>query len=224
MADQAKPLAAKLGNRIAPPRFLMFLAILVLGSTAFYLAGQKLADALEYGFDIGVVVFLASLMPLMHDTRADEMRVHSTENEANRVLVLGITMLISIAIFAAITGDLPEAKKGSVHAMATLIGTLALAWAYTNTVFALHYAHAYYSVEPKEGGDVGGIEFPGTKEPDYWDFIYFAFTLGMSFGTPDVNLTRGAVRRVVTVHCLITFIYNIGVVAFIINALGGGGG
>lgn len=212
-----------LGNSIAPPRFLLFLTTLVSGAVALHAYGVRWADALEYGFDAAVVVFLLSMLPLLKDCGADAMRVHSSENEANRTLVLGITIVISIAIFAAITGDLPLAKKGNTTAMCTLIGTLALAWAYSNTVFALHYAHAYYSNAPKEGGDVGGMEFPGTKEPDYWDFIYISFTIGMSFAVSDVNITRGAVRRVVTVQALIAFIYNIGVVAFIINALGGGG-
>ena len=214
--------AWKLGTRIAPARFLLFLAVLAIVGLGFVILGVSIQDALEYAFDIAVVTFLGSLWPLLKDAGAPEMRRHSSENEANRPLVLGITMVMSVAVFAAIVGDLKYAKAGSLVAMGTLIATLTLAWAFTNAVFALHYAHAFYSKAPKEGGDVGGIDFPGTKEPDYWDFLYLSFTLGMSFGTPDVNLSRGAVRRVVMAQCFVAFIFNIGVVAFIINALGGG--
>jgi uncharacterized membrane protein len=223
-AAKPRAKATGLGSWIAPPRFLLFVAVLVLGAAALRLSGVQLVDSLEYAFDAAAAVFLISMWPLLGDIGAAKMRIHSRDNEANRALVLIITMIMSLVVFAAIAGDLPKAKKGDLAAMSTLIGTMFLAWAYTNTVFALHYAHAFYSDEPKEGGDVGGLEFPGTKEPDYWDFLYFSFTLGMSFGSPDVNVTRGAVRRVVVVQSFIMFVYNIGVVAFIINALGGGGG
>lgn len=221
---RGKQAATGMGNRIAPVRFLLFVAVLVISAVALWYLGVSVADSLEYGFDSAVVVFLASMWPLLGDIGATKMRAHAGDNDANRALVLIITIVISLAVLAAIAGDLPKAKKGDIPAMATLIGTLFLAWAYANTVFALHYAHAFYSKEPKEGGDIGGLEFPGTKEPDYWDFLYFSFTLGMSFGSPDVNITRGAVRRIVVAQSFLMFVYNIGVVAFIINALGGGGG
>lgn len=230
MAREAKPAAqAKgpgiigwLGNRIAPPRFLMFVAVLIAGAAGFHAAGFPRSDSLEYGFNIAAVLFLLSMWPLLGDVGAERMREHSQANDANRALVLIITVVISLAVFAAIGGDLPRAQKGDMTAMGSLIGTLFLAWTYSNTVFALHYAHAFYSIAPKEGGDVGGMDFKGTKEPDYWDFLYFSMTVGMSFAASDVDVTRGAVRRVVIVQALIAFVYNIGVVAFIINALGGG--
>jgi uncharacterized membrane protein len=64
------------------------------------------------------------------------------------------------------------------------------------------------------------VDFPGPGEPDYWDFVYFAFTLGMTFQTSDVAITDRAIRRVVTAHCLAAFIVNLGVLAFTINVLG----
>jgi uncharacterized membrane protein len=68
----------------------------------------------------------------------------------------------------------------------------------------------------------GGFDFPGSPDPDYWDFLYFAFTAGMSFAASDVNVTRGAVRKVVVLHSLLSFVFNIGVLAFSINVLAGG--
>ena len=82
-----------------------------------------------------------------------------------------------------------------------------------------------YSAAPgpksAKNGDHGGFEFPGTAEPDYWDFLYFSFTAGMSFAASDVNVTRGRVRRIVVLQCLLSFIFNIGVLAFSINVLAG---
>jgi uncharacterized membrane protein len=111
-----------------------------------------------------------------------------------------------------------------VLAIGKLIVTLALSWAFTNLVFMLHYAHMHYARGPDGKGDRGGFDFPGTAEPDYWDFFYFAFTAGMSFAASDVDVTRTAVRRVVVAHSLLSFVFNIGVLAFSINVLAGAAG
>ena len=73
-----------------------------------------------------------------------------------------------------------------------------------------------------KGKDSGGLDFPECKEPDYWDFVYFSFTLGMTFQTSDVDMTSRKMRRVTIGHCLAAFVFNIGVLAFTINVLGGG--
>jgi uncharacterized membrane protein len=100
-----------------------------------------------------------------------------------------------------------------------IIVTLALAWIFSNTIYALHYAHLAY-MHP----DVGciGFEFPRTKHPVYWDFVYFSFTCGMAFATSDVVITETRMRKIVTFHCLAAFAFNIGVLAFTINVLGSG--
>ena len=87
-------------------------------------------------------------------------------------------------------------------------------------MFTLHYAHAYY-VRANDGHDSGGFDFPGTATPDYRDFAYFAFTLGMTFQTSDVAITAPALRHVALLHCFGAFVFNIGVIAFAINVLGG---
>jgi uncharacterized membrane protein len=98
-----------------------------------------------------------------------------------------------------------------------IVGTLIVAWLFSNTVYALHYAHLAYRT-PSEG--CTGLEFPDTRLPVYWDFVYFAFTLGMTFQTSDVTIDSQHIRRIVTLHCLAAFFFNIGVLAFTINVLG----
>ena len=95
---------------------------------------------------------------------------------------------------------------------------LAFAWLFSNTVYALHYAHLAYSNEAK----CMGLSFPDTAEPLYWDFVYFAFTIGMTFQTSDVTISDQSIRRIVAMHGLAAFAFNIGVLAFTINVLGGG--
>ena len=100
-----------------------------------------------------------------------------------------------------------------------IVATLALAWLFANMVFTLHYAHLYYL--QKDGRDQRGIEVPGVHEPGYWDFLYFAFTLGMTFQTSDVTISGPHMRRVVLGHCMAAFIFNMGILAFTVNAIGG---
>jgi uncharacterized membrane protein len=115
-----------------------------------------------------------------------------------------------------------DARSGDLVALAKLVGTLLAIWLFANSIYALHYAHAYYTKAPDTGGDAAGLDFPGTKTPFYGDFAYFAFTLAMTFQTSDVAITSRALRHVALLHCFTAFVFNIGVIAFAINALGGG--
>lgn len=209
-----------LGNRLAPPRFVMFLVLLVAGLFGFrhFGSAKSLLDAAALAFDLAAVAFLLSLVPLVRDAEVADLRRHAADNDANRVLVLAITTIVTMVVMAAISGELPRASGGDRIAMAKLIGTLALTWLFANAVYALHYAHLFYT--SKDGKDARGVDFPGTDTPDYLDFAYFSFTLGMTFQTSDVEITSRQVRRIVTLHSFAAFVFNIGVIAFTINALG----
>lgn len=213
----------RLGNRIAPARFLLFLVLFPLGFLAYLnllpTAGWK--NAAVMAFDFAAACFLISLIPFLRQSSADAMRMHSASNDANRVMVLVITTILTLVIMAAISGELKAAQAGEPFAMAKLIGSLLMIWLFANTIYALHYAHAYYSTANDDGGDTGGIDFPGTKTPDYLDFAYFAFTLGMTFQTSDVKILLPHIRRIALLHSFAGFVFNLGVIAFTINALGG---
>lgn len=228
MTARRGPLAglrSALGKRVAPPRFVLFGVLMTLVALGWRLAhAAPPGDALVIGFDVAAVAFMASLVPLLRDRSAAAMRRHAAQNDANRIIVLILTAAVSVAILMGIASELPAAKAGDPLAIVKLIATLALSWAFTNVVFALHYAHMFYSRAAGGTGDHGGFDFPGTAEPDYWDFLYFAFTAGMSFAASDVDVTSGRVRRIVVVHSLLSFVFNIGVLAFSINVLAGAAG
>lgn len=212
-----------LASHIAPPRFVLFLVILLGTALGWHFLHHKSwLEGVVIGYDLGALAFALSLWPLTRDHGAEVMRVHAAQNDSNRGIVLAITGLSMLAIMAGIGAELPAARHGAVFSIVKLIVTLALAWCFTNLVFMLHYAHMHYAPCTRgEGIDRGGFEFPGTREPDYWDFFYFSFTAGMSFAASDVNVTRGEVRRVLVLQCLLSFLFNIGVLAFSINVLAG---
>lgn len=206
-----------IGNRIAPPRFLLFIAMTALVA-ALTIPPLGLRYGAMIGFDAGALIFLLSCLPMLpHES--DAMREAAKRNDANRLLLLLITLAVSLVVLAAVASELMQQEKGAWGSIPLVIATLVLSWTFSNTIYTLHYAHLFYS---EDGGkDAGGLSFPETKEPDYWDFLYFAFCLGMTFQTSDVEVTRGQLRRVVTLHCLAAFVFNLGVIAFTINVLGG---
>lgn len=213
-------------KRIAPLRFLLFVALFLLVLAAHRAAWHEIdwRDGVATAFDVAALVFLLSLADLFRCADAAAMRVHSAENDANRVLVLVLTTLTAFTVLAAIGGELPGARAGEPAAVAKLIATLVLIWVFANAVYALHYAHAYYLPHKSGAGDARGIAFPETETPGYSDFGYFAFTLGMTFQTSDVAITSSAIRRIVLLHSFAAFVFNIGVIAFAINVIGGAPG
>jgi uncharacterized membrane protein len=213
----------RIGNRVAPARFIGFVVLLVVGYSVHnrFIGEGGWKDSAAMAFDFAAICFLASLVPLLRDGSADSMRRHADENDANRLMVLIITSGLAFLAMAAISGELPRVHEGNPFAAVKLVTTLILIWLFANSVYALHYAHIFYSTDPRTGDDRCGLDFPGTKTPTYTDFGYFAFTLGMTFQTSDVAVTRPAVRQIAILHSFAAFVFNIGVIAFTINALGG---
>ena len=105
----------------------------------------------------------------------------------------------------------------AMNAELMCLATVALAWGLTHTSFTLRYAHLYY----REDEGVGGVEFPGQCVPSYFDFAYFAFTIGMCFQTSDVCITSASIRRAVLLHAVISFGYNTAIIAFVLNLVFG---
>jgi len=206
-----------IGNRIAPPRFIIFFSLLFAGvgaASQFFSRGQ----AVMIGFDVAAAIFMLSCLPLFrHEAAA--MRRAATENDANRLVLLVLTLLLSLVILVTVAGELLGREQPALAEKLLIVVTLMLAWTGANMVYALHYAHLYYS-SGKNDTDRRGLDFPGDRpEPDYADFVYFAFTLGIALQTSDVIVTSPAIRRIVLLHCLEAFIFNMGVLAVAISAL-----
>lgn len=134
---------------------------------------------------------------------------------------MSIILLAIAASFAAIAGLIGEAKllttgnseKALLAGLAVL--TIMTSWGVTQVAFALHYAHDYY--RPDEGDEAGGLIFPGCEDPDYWDFLYFATSIGATSQTSDTAIKSRALRRLVTLHAIVAFFFNTAVLALTVN-------
>ncbi|MBN8843823.1 MAG: DUF1345 domain-containing protein [Sphingomonadales bacterium] len=211
-------MARTIGNRIAPPRFLAYAAGLIAVALWATLQQRSALQDFLIGFDVVTALFLLSTIPLFRTTDPRVMRRHAAENDANRVALL----ILSLAVSAVVLGTLGLLVAGtSAYSKPLVIVTLALAWLFANTVYAIHYAHLYYSAGRKNDDHAGGLSIPSTSTPDYFDFLHFALILGMTFQTADIDITSRAIRRVSTGHCLAAFIFNLGILAFAINLIAG---
>lgn len=171
------------------------------------------------GWDVFVAFYLVLAFAMI--ARSDgvgDIRRQAMLQDDGRFLILMMTAVGAFASMAAIVSELGAKSRGSPELiLATL--TIVLTWAAVHMTFALHYAHDYY----RDDGSPGGLQFPSadekgkSEEPDYWDFIYFSFVIGMTFQVSDVGITDKMIRRTATAHGVIAFIFNTALLALMVN-------
>ena len=199
----------------ARPRTFVALA---LGLIAIVLlpASLRLVTRLLIGWDVFVAFYLVLVFTLAFRGGIDHIRRNAALQDDGRFVILFVTAVGAFASLAAIVSELGASQKGTMElALATI--TVTLTWATVHTTFALHYAHDYY----REDGSPGGLQFPSDgdkkEDPDYWDFVYFSFVIGMTAQTSDVGITDKGIRRTATAHGAISFIFNTALVALMVN-------
>ncbi len=193
------------------------------GIVAYLIAGGLPAtERLSIAWDAGGLIYLAFAFWLMITCRADHIRAAAAAGDDSRIVILIVILLSIGASFVAIAQLIQHAKEPALTGSGkTILGILAMAtivlsWSVTQVAFALHYAHDYYLLH--DGGDApGGLEFPGTDVPDYWDFLYFATSIGATSQTSDTIIRASSIRRLVTLHSVIAFFFNTAVLALTVN-------
>ena len=202
------------------PRMIVALAIFMVAAVALSGSGMRLANAVLLGFDLAAVVFLGGLAHLFNKAMPVHMRSQAQALDTGRWGVLWSGVVLSAVILVALGGELHAAKGDGLLALALAVMSVILSWLFLNVMFAIHYAHGYY-------GDFGdkhkGLKFPDTPNPDYWDFAYFSIVIGMTFQVSDVQITSNYLRRVVLLHSVIAFFFNVFIIAITVNIVAGRG-
>ena len=216
--------------KISHPRFVVFL-VLLCGLAAALWRPLGWSHAVSAAFDASALVFIGWIAAMMGRADADDIRRYADENDGGRVALLLIAAALTLAVLATVASELHASGGATMLGTALPVFTILIAWLFGNTVYTLHYAHLYYDqvgAQVTDGGgdtgDRGGLKFPHCDTPDYWDFAYFAFGLGMAFQVSDVSCISRVMRRAVLAHCTIAFLFNIGVVALTINIVAGATG
>lgn len=171
------------------------------------------------GWNVGACLFLLLTARMMFWSSAEMMKKRALEQDVGRVLVLAFVVMAALMCLGAIVAELAVAKElkdtQRYEHIALAVLTIASSWAFTQVMFALHYAHDYYVKEVR--GAHGGLEFPGGQPPDYGDFLYFACVIGTSGQTADVAFSNRTMRRTGLVHCVLAFFFNTTLLALTIN-------
>lgn len=209
---------------MAHPRFVAFLTLFG-AALALLWAPLGPPRALMLGFDLAAAAFLLSLVRMMNRDGPDHIRRRAAANDASTGLMLLLASLVMGLILVTITLGLRDAmRSATLFDVGLPLVTLVLVWSFGSAVMALHYAHLYYdrAVPTAEGsGDRGGLLFPRTLAPIYWDFLYFSVNLGITYQVSDVSVTSAPLRRLVMLHCVAAFFFNIGVLAIALNIVAG---
>jgi uncharacterized membrane protein len=200
--------------RVVRARPRLFLSILLgLVIVLFTPADWRLATRTLAGWDIAVGVYLLFAVRLMTGCDANHIRRRAAFQDEGRFTILVLVVASALASLVAILAELSGANRALPQL--TLAGaTILLSWTFMHTIFALHYAHAYYGEKAAKGG---GLSFPNEETPDYWDFVYFSFVVGMTSQVSDVAVTSRPLRRLVGVHGVISFIFNVTLLALMVN-------
>ena len=198
---------------VSRPRTFVALAIAL---AAFFMmpTSLRLVTRALVGWDVFAAAYLVLAFVMMLRSGHERIKPSAILQDDGRFLIMIVTQLAALASIAAIVFELGASKK-SIPGLTLAVVTIALSWTLVHTTFALHYAHDYYRGSP------GGLQFPSgsdsKEKPDYWDFVYFSFVIGMTAQVSDVGITSKVIRRTATVHGVISFVFNTALLALMVN-------
>ncbi|MGC4061402.1 MAG: DUF1345 domain-containing protein [Aquabacterium sp.] len=205
--------------RIRPRLFLSVAIGLGLALLLPYVVPTRDMTRLLLGWNAGTWLYLISCGWMMTRSDSVQIRRRAPQQDEGAAVILTLVVIASLASLGAIVAELSNAKDFAGSAKLAHIGlavvTIIGSWAFTQMMFALHYAHDYYSAVSR--GQPGGLIFPETNDPDYIDFLYFSAVIGTSGQTADVSMSSQAMRRVGLVHCVLAFMFNTSLIALMIN-------
>lgn len=188
----------------------------VLAVLVFAVLAQQtnLPRALLLGFNAGAFLYVAFAFYMMSVTHASAIKQRAIHQQEGKWTALLVSIVTAIAVLVALSLELHGAKTKSMWDVALAGGSILLTWLFVALVFAQEYAHLYYMAGK-------GLQFPGEPEPDYWDVTYFSLVLNMTCQTSDVSITTRPMRRLVLLHSVIAFFFNVIILAITVNVVAG---
>ncbi|MEN9709853.1 MAG: hypothetical protein RIQ68_2261 [Pseudomonadota bacterium] len=225
--------AALLKSRLTRP--FMLRPRLIIGILAGLFVGflcpldWQLATRLLLAWNAGVLLYIVLTFIMMVRDDLDRFHQRTSVQDEGRFVILTISIVAAVFSIAAIVVQLAATKDMSGLDKYFHVGlaatTIVTGWTFIHLTFALHYAHEYAS-ERRNRPDLpekirGGLDFADTLKPDYSDFLYFAFIIGVASQTADVAVCSPTMRRIALVHGIVSFFYNTTILALTINIAAG---
>ena len=206
-------LPKSLHHLVRRPRLLLASAVgLIL--FAVLAAYQPVALAGLLAFDASATIFLVLIGILTTRANTASMRHRARIQADNKWVVLLASLTVAAVVIIALYSELHAAKDKSLGTILLASATILVAWLFVATMFAQQYAHDFYMTS-------GQLVFPGTEHPNYWDFTYFAVVLSMCCQTSDVAVTSTNMRRLVMLHSVVSFFFNVIIIAITVSVVAG---
>lgn len=206
-------------NALRPLRRFWHLHSRLLLSAAFGIGITLALRALPWrmptrilvGWDAGVALYLVLIYQITAHASIARIRQRAAINDEGAIALLALTTAAALASLAAVVAELGHAPNA--YQIALGISTILLSWTFVHAIFALHYAYEFYA----NRAQTGGLVFPGNADPDYWDFLYYSLVVAMTAQVSDVQITGKTIRRLTTLHGVISFFFNLTVLALTVN-------
>jgi uncharacterized membrane protein len=196
---------------------------LAAGAAVFFASPEqdRFPSAPIAGWNVFATVILALDWLIILTTPQRNIRERAQEEDLSRLLIfLFVVVAACAALFAVVVHKRQTGGHFTVHLLLTL-STVILSWTLVHTVFGLRYAHTFYGDRDGPGVDryAGGLIFPGDRSPDYFDFAYFSFVIGMTCQVSDVQITSRKMRRLTLLHSVLSFGFNTVILALTVSSL-----
>jgi uncharacterized membrane protein len=193
-------------------------ALVFLGTGGGAPLGQRGAVA----WVSGVALFLALTLLAVGDDTPAQLRLRARSLDSRAWVIFALVVAASAMSLGALGVILRKDEGGGAAALRVVLAALTVtaSWLLMHATFALRYTHHFYG-DPGQPGeqDRGGLAFPGKQQPDYWDFLYYSFVVGMTCQVSDVQVTSRSMRRITLLHGVLSFFFNTGVLALAVNIL-----
>lgn len=220
MADKAKRRPAR-GPLMTIIRKHLSVALAILtGLVVFGLTTSRQFNAGNFlaSWNWGAVVYIGFTWTRMLRSNVYRIRERAADQDFSDVLVLCLSIAAALASIAGIGLELSGVKNAPAEQAVANAGvaflTISISWIFLHTLFTTHYAHHFYA----DGNDKPPIRFPDDiKEPNYWDFLYFTFTIGVASQTADVAIATTSMRKLALLHQVLSFLFNTTILALAIN-------
>jgi uncharacterized membrane protein len=206
------------------PTYKILISLVMALITFFFVRNAELNSLLLYTllWDVFALTYIIVSWTVFFYRPPEQIRKVAREDDGSRLYVfLVIVIAAFFSMFTVLLLMLSEDTSNTLY-IPVAVGGMLLSWAMVHTTFTVHYAHLYYDDAIGDATKhAEGLNFPKEKKPDYLDFAYFSFVIGMTFQVSDVQIESRTIRRISLVHALLSFILNTFVVALTINLIAG---
>lgn len=194
------------------------------GTGIYYLVpvnGLSNLSHIMLSWDCAIFLLIVLSWITFFTIKPEQIREQCKKQDEKRVVTFLLILMATIASFTAVVSLLANRAYQVPRVPIAIIG-MSFSWILVHTIFTMRYTHLYYGNDKTDASThAGGLEFPGDKKPNYVDFAYFSFVVGMTFQVSDVQITSKRLRQLVLLHGLISFVFNTFIVALTINLIAG---